>query len=84
MFGTMRGVSLHFGSIRAPLRRVFGRSARKTRRPAGIRTVEQLETRTLLTGTWTTLSNLAPSNTGTMMLLSDGSVMVQGGGTTNT
>jgi len=38
----------------------------------------------MLSGTWTTLSNPAPSNTGTMMLLSDGSAMVQEGGTTNT
>jgi hypothetical protein len=36
-----------------------------------------------LTGTWTPLTNLAPSTTGTMLLLSDGTVMVQGGGVTN-
>jgi hypothetical protein len=32
-----------------------------------------------LTGTWTLVSNLAPSGTGTMLLLSDGTIMVQGG-----
>jgi hypothetical protein len=43
--------------------------------------VECLEDRTLMTGTWTTLANLAPSPTGigTMMLLTDGTVMAQGG-----
>jgi hypothetical protein len=49
-------------------------------------TVETLEDRTLLTGTWSGLANLAPAGTGTLMLLSDGTVMVQGpdNGTTNT
>ena len=44
--------------------------------------VEVLEARTLPAGTWTALANLAPSSSGlgTMMLLSDGTVMVQGGG----
>ncbi|MFI5458998.1 MAG: MBG domain-containing protein, partial [Isosphaerales bacterium] len=41
----------------------------------------QLSSQTL--GTWTPLSNLAPSGTGTMLLLSDGTVMVQGNGVTN-
>src|SRR5262249_38969226 len=43
--------------------------------------VECLEDRTLMTGTWTTLANLAPSATGigTMILLTDGTVMAQGG-----
>jgi hypothetical protein len=55
-----------------------GRGGRPGRRPQ----VEQLETRTLLTGTWTGLAHASPSpnGTGTMMLLSDGGVMVQGGG----
>jgi hypothetical protein len=45
--------------------------------------LELLETRNLLSGTWTQLASLAPSDAGTntMMLLSDGTVMVQGGGT---
>ncbi len=45
--------------------------------------LEPLEARDLLTGTWTPLVNLAPSTTGTMLLLSDGTVMVQGGGVSN-
>src|SRR5260370_37067799 len=51
------------------------------RRPGGLEVV-RLESRELLAGVWTQLSNLAPSETGTstMMLLSDGTVMVQGGG----
>jgi hypothetical protein len=44
--------------------------------------LEVLEERNLLSGVWTNLANLAPNTTGTMMLLSDGTVMVQGGGTT--
>ncbi len=51
---------------------------RPTARPA----VECLEDRTLLTGgTWTPLTNLAPDTSGiqTMMLLSDGTIMAQGG-----
>jgi hypothetical protein len=44
---------------------------------------EALEARTLLSG-WAPLAHNAPSGTGTMMLLTDGTVMVQGGGTTNT
>src|SRR5262249_16493944 len=45
--------------------------------------VEQLETRMAMSGTWTPLFNLMPdsgSGTGRMMLLSNGTVMVQGGG----
>jgi hypothetical protein len=48
--------------------------------------VEQLETRIAMSGTWTPLSNLMPdsgSGTGNMMLLSNGTVMVQGGGAAN-
>ena len=40
---------------------------------------EPLETRTLLTGTWTTLPS-APGNVGTMMLLSNGTVLAHLGG----
>jgi hypothetical protein len=41
--------------------------------------LESLESRELLTGTWTGLANLDPlGGSGTMMLLSDGTVMVQG------
>jgi hypothetical protein len=45
--------------------------------------VEQLETRTAMSGTWTPLMNLMPlsgSDSGNMMLLSNGRVMIQGGG----
>jgi hypothetical protein len=44
--------------------------------------LELLETRDLLSGVWTPLTNLAPSpdGMGTMTLLSDGTIMVQGGG----
>jgi len=44
--------------------------------------VERLEPRKLLTGNWTALANPVPSTTGTgtMLLLSDGTVMVNGGG----
>src|SRR5262249_10335493 len=46
------------------------------RRPA----LEGLEPRIALSGTWTPLVNPAPGAIGTMMLLSDGTVMAQGGG----
>src|SRR5215212_2285227 len=45
--------------------------------------VETLENRTLLAG-WTPLVRTAPASLGTMMLLSDGSVMAQRAGATNT
>jgi hypothetical protein len=58
---------------------------RRTSRNSRRLVTEQLETRTLMTtGTWGTLANLAPSSTGTMLLLSDGTVMAEGGGVTNT
>jgi SdrD B-like domain/Kelch motif len=40
--------------------------------------VEVLEDRNLMTGAWSTLAHLAPAATGTMMLLSDGTVLAQG------
>jgi hypothetical protein len=47
--------------------------------------LEALEKRQLLTGTWTGLTNLAPlGDSGTMMLLSDGTLMVEGSGQTAT
>ena len=46
---------------------------------------EFLEPRRLLsTGTWTPLANPAPTGIGTMLLLSNGTVMAQGAGVTNT
>jgi hypothetical protein len=58
-----------------------GRGRQEGRRPRRLR-LEELEVRTLLTGTWTGLAHLVPSpnGTGTMTLLSDGTAMVQGGG----
>jgi hypothetical protein len=46
--------------------------------------VEPLERRDLLSGTWTALTNLAPTSISTMLLLSDGTVMAQGGGNNTT
>ena len=43
--------------------------------------VEAMEARTLLTGTWLPLANLAPGNVDTMLLLTDGTVMAQDSGT---
>jgi hypothetical protein len=45
--------------------------------------LESLETRALLTGTFTALTNVAPSSTGTPMLETNGTVLVQGGGVSN-
>ena len=42
--------------------------------------LEELEARNLLSGFWTPLNSFAPNSTGTMMLLTDGTVMAQGGG----
>ncbi len=68
----MSSLSLDW-TFRLALRRP--RPARTHRTGPGSRglKLEQLETRTLLSGTWDTLTNPAPSGTGTMMLLSDGS-----------
>lgn len=41
-------------------------------------TTTRVQAKPAATGTWTQLTNLAPDNTGVMMLLTDGSVMVQG------
>src|SRR5579884_2173952 len=61
-------------------RRALDRSKPRTARLA----VNPLERRELLTGVWTAFTNTAPGGVGTMMLLSDGSVMAQKAGTTNT
>jgi hypothetical protein len=53
------------------------------RRPRALPRLEPLEARDVPTGTWTGLTNNAPTGTGTMMLLSNGSVMVEGSGETN-
>jgi hypothetical protein len=59
---------------------------RKTRvaRPDRPLAVETLEARTLLTGTWTPLAQLAPSTITTLMLLTDGTVLAQGPASTPT
>src|SRR5262249_7039481 len=51
-------------------------------RPTDITSVDEPATALLPVG-WSTLTNAAPSTAGVMMLLSNGSVMVEGGGTTN-
>src|SRR5438105_1066880 len=50
---------------------------RRRRRPLEL---ETLERRDVPAGTWTPLANLAPSGAGSMMLLTDGTVLMQGGG----
>src|SRR5262249_17096218 len=57
------------------------RARRKTQRPVRL-AVETLEDRCLLSGTWTPLTNLLPDTFGAAaeMLLSDGTVMILGGG----
>ena len=65
-------------------RKLFPRSRahRKTQRQTRRLSVEALEDRCLLSGTWTPLTNLLPDKFGATheMLLSDGTVMIQGGG----
>ena len=58
------------------------KSARRSRieRTARRVAVEPLEGRTLLASNWTALTNLAPEQIGTMMLLTDGTVIAQGNG----
>ena len=68
------------------LHRLAERARRGRRRPDSRKSrpslsLESLEARTLLTGTWTQLTNAIPSGdgAGTMILLSNGSVLAQGG-----
>jgi hypothetical protein len=67
-------------------RRYHNGQARPAHRHPRRLELEPLEVRVVPTGTWTSLANLAPSSngTGTMMLLSDGTAMVQGGGSAGT
>jgi hypothetical protein len=53
------------------------------RRPSARPLVELLETRLVLDGTWSLLKNQAPQGIGTMLLMTDGSVMAQGPNTTD-
>jgi hypothetical protein len=67
-------------------RRLAGPFAAPPRGRASLRPrVEALEERALPTGTWAALTNLIPDASGaqTMLLLSDGTVMVQGGSDTS-
>jgi hypothetical protein len=68
-------------AFRGGRRRPHKDKKRADRSAARLR-LEQLEDRTLLTGTWTLLANNpgASTNIGTMMLLSDGTVMAQQSG----
>ena len=62
-------------------RPVEKRRANRTRR---VLALECLETRALLSGTFTALTHGSPDNSNTMMLETDGSVIMQGGGTAKT
>lgn len=72
-------------SIRRGLKRILSwlniTAKRRTSSPHHRIALEELEPRLVPAGTWTQLTNLAPAGIGTMMLLSDGTVMAQEGGT---
>src|SRR5262249_17785753 len=65
------------GRRRFQMRRGAARRAERQNRPL---TLEHLESRDLLSGVWTPLVNTAPASIGTMMLLTDGTVMAEAGG----
>jgi hypothetical protein len=64
------------------LRRENARQRRKRKFSARLK-LEQLESRDLMSGVWTALNHAAQYYAGNMMLLSDGTVMVQDDGQTN-
>ena len=66
--------------LRQPASRRKPRTGRLRLPPA----LETLESRVVPTGSWTRLAHAAPSMIGTMVLLSDGTVLAEGGGTVNT
>jgi hypothetical protein len=71
------------------VRKLTRKSGRVEKKAEALRSrlyLEKLEDRVVPAGTWTKLSNLAPSpdGIGTMMLLSDGTVMGEGGGVDKT
>jgi hypothetical protein len=67
-------------SMRAPEARRRGRVSRAAQAAtANVRAIESLECRRMLAG-WTPLTNLAPAGVGTMLLMTDGTVMAQAGG----
>jgi hypothetical protein len=59
------------------------KNKRRVSVPARRLHLEALERRELLSGNWALLTNAAPGNVGTMMLLSDGTVMAQQAGVSN-
>ena len=72
-------------SARRRDRRVGMKRAGVVVREAAGQMWEQLEARQMLAGgTWTAMTNTAPAGLGTMILLTDGSVMAEGPGVTNT
>ena len=66
-----------------PLRKAWRQRRDQQPRAARRPQLEELESRNLLSGFWTQVTNFAPEAAGTMMLLSDGTVMAQGSGVTN-
>src|SRR5262249_44531013 len=76
---TMNG---SIGNFLSRLSRISPRRPRtpKPARPAPRLRLEALEQRDLLSGTWNLVTTNAPGTVGTMMLLSDGTVMTQQGG----
>jgi hypothetical protein len=64
--------------FKLPRRRPARRQRSKTRPPLHVE-LETLEARDLLIGSWTAVANLAPGPIGTMILLSDGTIMAQNG-----
>jgi hypothetical protein len=75
--------SRFFPHFRADGRRV-PQAGRRRRQPSTVSLrLESLERRDVPAGTWTAFTNPAPQGIGTMMLLSDGSVLAQGAGVTN-
>jgi hypothetical protein len=77
-----------FRSLSSLRRRAFSRPhGHKGRRPRQLALeslrLEALENREMLSGFWTPLVNNAPGTVATMMLLPDGTVMAQQGGTAN-
>src|SRR5579871_545413 len=87
LFGSVSMSSLSLGRtyrqvchwFRRPGSRRKGRTGRVHLPPA----LEPLESRVVPTGTWTKLANAAPSGIGTMLLMSDGTVLAEGANTVN-
>jgi hypothetical protein len=68
------------------VRKLAKKSGRPDKKTEALRSrlyLEKLEDRVVPAGTWTALNSVAPQAIGTMMMLSDGTVMAQGAGQTN-